>query len=39
MNFAVIPETQWQYGYAAFWTFAAVFVVSFLIYIKKKKWV
>lgn len=39
MNFATIPETQWEYGYHAFWALALAFVAGFVIFIKKKKWI
>lgn len=39
MNFSVIPETQWEYGYYAFWFIALAFVVGFVVFIKKRKWI
>lgn len=39
MNFEFMPELGWKFGYAAFWLIALVFVVVFVITIRKKKWI
>lgn len=39
MNFEVMPELGWKYSYAIFWLLAAGFVLSFIWFIKKNKWI
>lgn len=36
MNFAVLPEKDWEYGYLAFWIAVVVIVVGTLWYMKRK---
>jgi magnesium transporter len=38
MNFEVIPELKWKYGYPAFWVLMITIFVVLLFYFKKKKW-
>ena len=38
MNFRVLPEVEWKYGYAFFWVTATFITVTSLVYMKKKKW-
>lgn len=39
MNFEVLPELKWRYSYAVFWVVCIMFIVSFIVVIKKKKWI
>lgn len=39
MNFEVLPELRWRYAYPAFWLAVAVFVVAFVVFVRKKKWI
>jgi magnesium transporter len=39
MNFRVEPELDWQYSYLAFWIIVIVFIASFLVFVRKKKWI
>jgi magnesium transporter len=39
MNFDVMPELGWKYSYAIFWLLVAGFVLSFVWFIKKSKWI
>jgi magnesium transporter len=36
MNFSVLPEKDWEYGYLAFWIVVAVIVGGLLWYMKRK---
>ncbi|MDF7798119.1 magnesium/cobalt transporter CorA [Pontiellaceae bacterium B1224] len=38
MNFEVIPELQWKYGYAAVWVVMIVMTFGMLAYFKRKRW-
>ena len=38
MNFEVMPELQWRYGYAGFWLVCILMIVSLWIYFRKKGW-
>jgi magnesium transporter len=38
MNFDVIPELHWRYGYAAVWTLMILMVLVMLFYFRNKKW-
>ena len=38
MNFEVLPELGWRYAYPAFWLVVAVFVVAFILFVRKKQW-
>ncbi len=39
MNFQVLPELGWRYAYPAFWLVVVLFVVAFVFYVRKKKWI
>ena len=38
MNFEIIPELKWQFGYLFFWGLVLLFGSGLLIYFKRKKW-
>lgn len=38
MNFAVMPELQWKYGYGAMCIVSLILILMEMIYFKKKKW-
>jgi magnesium transporter len=38
MNFKILPETGWKYGYLAFWIVVILISVCMLFYFKRKKW-
>ena len=38
MNFEVLPELKWRYAYPAFWAVVAVFVLGFVAFVRRKKW-
>jgi magnesium transporter len=38
MNFKIIPETGWTYGYLGFWIVVVVISVGMIFYFRKKKW-
>ncbi len=38
MNFEVIPELKWKYGYFYVWSVMLGLVLAMLLYFKKKKW-
>ncbi len=38
MNFHVLPELGWAYSYPLFWGFVIVFVTTFVIVVRRKKW-
>ncbi len=38
MNFEIIPEVTWKYGYLYFWITSAVITVSTLAFMKFRKW-
>ena len=38
MNFKVMPELHWKYGYLTFWIVAASTAVSLTMYMQRKKW-
>lgn len=38
MNFRVMPELQWEYGYPAVLGFMALVTIGMIYYFKKKKW-
>ncbi len=38
MNFEVIPELKWRYGYAMVWAVMLACVTGMLWYFKKNKW-
>ena len=38
MNFELIPELRWHWGYLFFWGLIFCIVVGFFIYFKRKKW-
>ncbi|MDF1673678.1 MAG: magnesium/cobalt transporter CorA [Vicingaceae bacterium] len=38
MNFEIIPELKWKYGYLGVWGLMIVIFIAMIIYFKKKKW-
>lgn len=38
MNFEVMPELKWRFGYTLVWVLVVSVTVLMLIYFKKKKW-
>jgi magnesium transporter len=38
MNFEIIPELQWKYGYVYVWSLMLFIVFGMLIYFKKNRW-
>lgn len=38
MNFDVMPELRWKYGYPAVWAVMIVIVIWMLLYFRRKKW-
>jgi magnesium transporter len=38
MNFEVLPEIRWKYGYLFFWVASLAIVTISLVYMKAKKW-
>jgi magnesium transporter len=38
MNFEIIPELKWKYGYAAVWAIMISMTVGMLAYFRRKKW-
>ncbi|MBW3542470.1 MAG: magnesium and cobalt transport protein CorA, partial [Planctomycetes bacterium] len=38
MNFDVMPELRWRYGYLAFWVLVATVVTSLVVSMKRKGW-
>jgi len=38
MNFKYVPETQWQYGYFAFWIVAIAIASSLLVFMRRRRW-
>jgi magnesium transporter len=38
MNFEVIPELKWRYGYAGVWAIMIIMIISMLAYFRRKKW-
>lgn len=38
MNFRIMPELAWQWGYPAAWALAIVFTIGMLVYFKKRDW-
>jgi len=38
MNFEVMPELQWKYGYLAIWIFFILTTLFMLYYFRKKRW-
>jgi magnesium transporter len=38
MNFEVIPELKWRYGYAAVWVVMLAMVGVMLVFFRRKKW-
>ena len=38
MNFEVIPELKWRYGYATVWAVMILMVTAMLVYFRRKKW-
>jgi len=38
MNFEVIPELKWKYGYAGVWCVMITMTIGMLIYFRRKRW-
>jgi magnesium transporter len=38
MNFRVMPELEWKYGYLTFWFVAGSTVIGLIAYMQRKKW-
>jgi magnesium transporter len=38
MNFEIIPELKWRYGYAAVWVIMISMTVGMLAYFRRKRW-
>jgi magnesium transporter len=38
MNFAVLPELQWRFGYPAFWAFITVLAGGLLLWFRHRGW-
>jgi magnesium transporter len=38
MNFQVMPELKWKYGYLGVWVLMIAIFVGMIFYFKKKKW-
>jgi magnesium transporter len=38
MNFEIMPELKWRYGYHIVWSIMIALVVGMLVYFKRKKW-
>ena len=38
MNFRVLPELEWRYGYLTFWIVAALIVATTLTYMRRRGW-
>ncbi len=38
MNFEVMPELKWKYGYAAVWAVMLTIAVVMVLYFRRKKW-
>jgi magnesium transporter len=38
MNFEVMPELKWRYGYAAVWTLMLCCLIGMVTYFKRKRW-
>ena len=37
MNFEILPELKWEYGYAIFWVVVAAIVTVLIAYMRNKK--
>jgi len=38
MNFDIMPELNWKYGYLFAWSIMMVFAIGMLIFMKRKRW-
>jgi magnesium transporter len=38
MNFDILPETTWRYGYLLFWMASATIVAGMLWFFRRMKW-
>ena len=38
MNFKMMPELEWRFGYLAFWAFTVVLVGTLLVLLRRKRW-
>lgn len=39
MNFKAFPELNWEYAYPAFWIFVTLFVLGFVLFVRRKHWI
>lgn len=39
MNLKNIPEYEWAYSYPVFWAMVSIFVVSFVLFVRRKNWI
>ena len=39
MNFKLLPELNWQWGYPVFWIICIITTIFMLFYFKKKRWI
>lgn len=39
MNFEFLPELKWRFAYPAFWLAASLFVLGFVGFVRRKKWI
>ncbi len=39
MNFRIMPELDWKYGYAFVWVIILVIVAGLLLFFRKRKWI
>jgi magnesium transporter len=37
MNFEILPETKWEYGYVFFWSLTLSIVGGLVLYMRKKE--
>jgi magnesium transporter len=38
MNFRILPEVEWEYGYLFFWVLALVITGGLLVFLKVNRW-
>jgi len=38
MNFRIMPELEWEYGYLLVWILMACMITGMILYFKRKKW-
>ncbi len=39
MNFESLPELKWRFAYPTFWLVVTLFVIGFVLFVRKKKWI